>query len=398
VSIRAAARTSCFRLCWLAIIVGVGVSLRADDRIVIDAKLNGQPFKLAFDTGAGALIVFRTFAEQRGLKISAPSPDAKVEPGKIPMGLSEPVTIEFEGSGQSITGQLSVLDDPSILNFFDIDGVIGWPVIRKNVWSLKGSTLQMTRLDEVPTETSRWSKLRERQDWETLCLELPKTGQGYPQYLGIDTGSDDDVELAPEAWKKWRTAHSKQPVTLEAYYMPGVNFVTGEIAWADEIDLGGLVLRGVKLRVMNQTEIAVDPPGTIAVLGLGAMKRLDSILDGKNGFAYLQPLRTPAPAPVHNLLGAVFVPADAQDGDDLLAHVAKNSPAEKAGVRNGDVLLKIDQRDVTSWRTEPGILPLRRFFEQAPGTKLQLTLRRNGKVVSIDAVLRNILGPEAKSR
>ena len=79
--------------------------------------------------------------------------------------------------------------------------------------------------------------------------------------------------------------------------------------------------------------------------------------------------------------------------NDLVAHVVKNSPADKAGLRDGDILVKIDQLDVTVWRTQPEILPLCRFWEQAPGTKLRLALRRNEVPVVAEVELRNILGP-----
>jgi len=85
------------------------------------------------------------------------------------------------------------------------------------------------------------------------------------------------------------------------------------------------------------------------------------------------------------------VPLDPQTTNDLLAHVAKDSPAAQAGIRDGDVLLKIDQLDVTPWRTQPG------FFHSTDfgpgfGDETSLTLRRGGKTIAIDVMLRNISG------
>jgi C-terminal processing protease CtpA/Prc len=61
----------------------------------------------------------------------------------------------------------------------------------------------------------------------------------------------------------------------------------------------------------------------------------------------------------------------------LVAHVVKDSPAYRGGVRDGDILLKVGLRNVTLWRIDPSILPLSRFWNQPAGTKVKLTLKRN---------------------
>jgi C-terminal processing protease CtpA/Prc len=88
------------------------------------------------------------------------------------------------------------------------------------------------------------------------------------------------------------------------------------------------------------------------------------------------------------------VPQDSQS-DDLVAHVIKSSPGYDAGIRNGDVLLKIGHLDCTLWRIDPNVLPLSRFFNAAEGTKLELMLRRGDKVFETTAALQNILPPDA---
>src|SRR5690242_15954824 len=81
--------------------------------------------------------------------------------------------------------------------------------------------------------------------------------------------------------------------------------------------------------------------------------------------------------------------------DDLIAHVVDGSPAHEAGIRNGDVLLKIADLDVTRWRTDPTVLPLSRFWQEPAGTKLRLTIRRGNETPEISVLLRNILPPSA---
>jgi C-terminal processing protease CtpA/Prc len=85
------------------------------------------------------------------------------------------------------------------------------------------------------------------------------------------------------------------------------------------------------------------------------------------------------------------------EGGDLVARVINGSPAFAAGIRNGDVLLKVGGLDATKWRTDPKVLPLSRFWEGPPGTRLELTLKRGASTFKSTPVLRQILSPDTGS-
>jgi hypothetical protein len=363
----------------------------ADDRILVEAKINGEPIKLAFDTGAAELVIFRAMAEKLGVKVLPPPPDIAPKPGEVVISRTEPLKIEL--FGQTSEARIGVFDHPAALPP-DVDGLLGWSNVRQNIWYLSGSSLKFRGLPTVPAEAASWTKLRQVRDRpQQLCLELDRAASAPPAYLGIDTGASSGVRLSPGAWADWRARHPAQLGTLDAYYMPGAGLVVAEEFWAKDIDLGGLVLHDVPVVRMNEAEVNRYPPGTLAVLGLNAMKRMDAVLDGPADAAYLLPLAT-SPRPYdHNRLGAVFVPVDVERSNDLVAHVAPGSPAAAAGVRDGDALLMIDQMDVTPWRTKPGILPLSRFWNQPPGTKMRLTLRRGHQTLVVPVVLATIVGP-----
>ena len=141
------------------------------------------------------------------------------------------------------------------------------------------------------------------------------------------------------------------------------------------------------------TEEAGIPPGTYCILGLFALARLELVLDGPHSTALLWPSDNLAPSYQHNRMGAVFVPRSDRN-DDLIAIVAKGSPAEAAGISDGDVLVRVDKLELTKWRTTPGVLPLSRFWNMPAGTKLALTVRRGSKTIKLKVVLRDILAPK----
>ncbi len=363
-------------------------SQATEDRILLDATINGKKASLVFDTGASHLILFRKGAERLGLKVSVPPQDLKVAPGEVPVGTTE--ECEFALGTTHVRTSFKVFEPPSFLNM-GVDGAVGWQPIRYNIIQIDAAKKQAQWLAAAPPDTANWLKFRIRNQSRVLCLEIPGE-ESKGAVLTVDTGSSCGAALSPDLWRAWRAAHTNQPTTLLAGYVPGAGTVVVEESWARELTFGPLVLTEVPVMPSNVAEQAMGSPGFAASLGLAALRRLDVVIDGDLGIAYLRPKSGPAPPYDHNRLGAVFAPTS-MEGTDLVAHVIDGTPAAEAGIRNGDLLLKVGDLDATKWRTDPKVLPLSRFWEQPPGTKLGLTVKRGSQTLKFNAVLRQILGP-----
>jgi hypothetical protein len=361
----------------------------SEARILLDATINDKPARLLFDTGASDLILFRKGAERLGLKVSEPPRDVPVAPGQVQVGKSE--DCEFVLGKTRVRTSFKVFEPPSFLNM-GVDGAIGWQPIRYNLMQIDAGLKQARWLSNAPPESAAWLKFRIRSQARVLCLEIPGQEEN-PGVLTVDTGSSCGVALSPERWRAWTAAHTNQPATLLAGYMPGAGTVVLEERWARELTFGPLALTEVPIMLANVAEQAMAGPGFEASLGLAALRRLDLIIDGDLGIAYLHP-KSALPSPYeHNRLGAVFAPPN-MEGGDLVARVIDGTPAYEAGIRNGDVLLKVGDLDATKWRTDPKVLPLSRFWEGPPGTRLELTLKRGTTTLKKTAVLRQILSPD----
>jgi C-terminal processing protease CtpA/Prc len=71
------------------------------------------------------------------------------------------------------------------------------------------------------------------------------------------------------------------------------------------------------------------------------------------------------------------------NGQIVIGDVAKDSPAEKAGVNEGDEVIAVNKNFTQNLNTYKVIL-------QAPNEKIKLILRRNGELKEIEFRVRSI--------
>ena len=360
---------------------------QTDERLWVEARINGKPAHLAIDTAADDLGLFAEAAVRLGLSFTNAPKDARLGPGQVLAGTTEDCDVLF--SGTSYRTSLRVLEIPAELDM-DIDGVVGWSQLRSSTIRIDACQGTVTWLSNLPGDVTNWTKVEIETNSEVLRLKAPSR-RGNPSIIVVDTGDTHGARLSPNQWRDWKAAHTNQPMTLASYYNPFAGIVVAEEAWAKELPIGPVLLKGVPVMEADKASIVFGS----TTLGLAALKRLELIIDGKNGIAYLRARETPPPAYEHNRLGAVFVPLDFQS-QDLIGHVVEGSPAWEAGIRNGDVLLRIGELDATKWRTDPAVRS-KRFRTLPPGTKLELTLRRGKDVFKANVVLRQILSPETSS-
>jgi len=259
-----------------------------------NAVINGQPARFALDTGAPTTMLFSTGADRLDLKVTPPSVKAQVRASMnkgVALGSTDPVQVSL--GGQTFTTPLKVLKLPWYLpDSLGVDGLVGWAEIRDNILVFDGDKRTISSVANVPEETTGWLKLKVRQN-PHLFLELPRP-DGTTGIIMVDTGNPSGVSLPPAEWKTWRTAHPQAPSVSMTYYSPESGAVDGEIAWADEIALGALSLTDVAVQEADSSE-SREIRNYAGTIGLYALSRLDLVVDGKNGFAYLQP--KPAPGP-----------------------------------------------------------------------------------------------------
>lgn len=354
---------------------------------VTDAEINGHRVSLVVDTGAETSVLFRETAMRLGLKVAEWPSHQPVEPGRVAIGMAEECTVTIWD--KTLRGRFGVLDFPVFVRVKE-GGILGWPTIRNNVMHLDGLRLRV--LPAVPRHVSGWLRFPLRPNRNTLGIEIGSRA-GLTESVEVDTGGLFGVSLASREWRAEAASHPGRPKSLEAYYTPGAGLVVQEQAWADRVTVGPLTLTDVPIREANVSETGGKGPGYRATLGLAALRRLDLVVDGKNGVTYLQPKKTPGGPVPHNRLGAVFLPRDSGKSDELVAHVLEGGPAHEAGIRGGDILLRVGDVEVSRWAAGAA-LEVSRFWYRPAGTTLGLTLKRGDREFQATVGLRDLIGPD----
>jgi len=338
-------------------------------RFLVPAQINSQPATLAFDTGAETLFLFKPAAERLGLELPKIPSDVLRKGGKFPVVDTKPYDITIFNK----TSKLPIpVADFSVQS--DVDGCIGWPQFKTSIFQIDVANGIIRSLPQVPAEARQWTVFHIHPSSDVLCLELPK-----PNKLGVifvDTGSFSGVALNRDRWRAWTNANPHVAKTLLGYYMGGAGTVVAEEAWAENLSIGPLLLHDVPVHPASASESNAGSwqYPCQATIGLAALQRLDFIIDGPSGVAYVRPRKGPFPPYPHNRAGVIFTiqPPQKSKSGVLVAHVVENGPAYKAGIRNGDHLTGFNGKSITNANNGPTYFS----YTNPAGTKLNFTLKR----------------------
>jgi regulator of sigma E protease len=86
---------------------------------------------------------------------------------------------------------------------------------------------------------------------------------------------------------------------------------------------------------------------------------------------------------IYSLVFSIGIPIPVNT--PVVGEVAAGFPAQKAGVQPGDVILKVDEEEITQWVDLPSIIP------KSEGKEIQLTIKRGKEVITIRVTPRTVI-------
>jgi predicted aspartyl protease len=354
-------------------------------RLSTTFEINGHEVRMQIDTGSEDITLTRAAADRIGLKVDRRRSQEKVPEGLVPLQMSEECDLRLGGT--TTRRRLRVVELSSdMAAVFAYDGVVGWANLQRQILHMDIARHSFRSLERIPENMDGWTELELVRDLPVLAFRVG--GEDERAWMMVDTGATGGLSLTETRWRSWLRANRDAPATMQATVTPAHGVQASRIYWADRLRLGEFTVRDVP--------VAPSPPLDLkhyaGTLEMFALSRLEVIVDGPGGKTFVRPTMGPRRPYRHNRLGAVFTPGGPRQ-TDLVAHVIESGPAHQAGVRDGDVLLKIGERDVTNQRQDPSIFPLHRFWSQGAGTEIKLTLRRDEREFEVTARLRDLLPP-----
>ena len=257
------------------------------ETFLADVRINDKPACFAYDTGAGTTLVFTRSAKRLGLKVSKPPSSPKPAPGRVKIGHTE--LCRFAVGQETYRLKLPTLHVPWPWGRLMPDGLIGWPDLKDDFFTLDAAEDAIKRVDGLPQDTNGWTRLPLNRPAGVLALEIPRA-DGKTGVLQVDTGNAEGVSLSPARWKEWRATHRHARGGWHLNFMPGSGPAIGRWYEADNLAIGPLTWQRVTIRKArpNETGIVEGDDVFEASIGLAALRQLNLIIDLTNHMAYVR--------------------------------------------------------------------------------------------------------------
>jgi hypothetical protein len=342
--------------------------LASEERLTLNAKINGQTIRLAFDTGMPtALTILSLTAKRLSLK--------KEERN----GRKYAIFTIYIAGHEVVNAQALVTDS---IPFPDIDGVVGWPALLGNIWRIQWENMSLSIMSSIPKEIFSWKTLKLDTQSPTAAAFLSENSDGL---VYLDTGHTGGIALSESRWNNLVQENPHLPRTIKSGYLPAAGGIfSTELTLVNSFRLGFFEIPCVMIE-----KNVFRWPRLEAVLGIEALKHFDIVFELINAKIHLKERAYSLENFRYNRLGATFLPSSLES-DRLVARVLINTPAHRAGLRSGDILKKVDNIDMTRWRSDPEIWK-KDFWEGRPGTKYIIEVERGQERISFPVSLEEIL-------
>jgi len=312
--------------------------------IIIPVTMEGVAGFAMLDNGASSSVISRDFAKEQG-----------IGHGLIARSVIKTVTSGYElGQTAKITvGSIEEKVTPLLLDTEllamaagkDVLGIVGEEFFERHVVEIDFVARKMTLHDRRTYRPPAGVVSIPLRSAHTAKVMMPGSLDGEPgQVITFDVGSSsiamvDEGEIV-DAWlgegRPWTPTGSG--------IVRGGEFSRseGKLMSARSIGFAGLQLNDVPVTIMPEGFVS---PAHVS-LGVNALDRFHLVFDVGGRRMWLQPGEGHDKPFPHRLVGVTWFPSPDTSGLRISV-IAKNSPAEKAGLRMGDVIVKLGGQPAT---------------------------------------------------
>jgi predicted aspartyl protease len=356
----------------------------ANNHIYVDAKLNGRTFALLVDTGASNVI---TPTAARALKLRS------VGDGQVKGAGELTASASFTRVRSVLVGDVRLNDQlfavVPLEKLGDVEGVpfhgiLGYELFKRFVVRVDYPTRTLTLSDAAQGSIAN-TGVAIPFVFNGTVPEVAGSIDGVAASFDIDTGSRASVGL---------NSPFVQRHALRARFKPSVEAVTGwglggatrgTVARVRDLRLGSVAIKDVVVDMSLQRQGVLSHAAPAGSIGSGLLKRFVVTFDYQRQRLYL---RRHASSGERDAFDRSGLWINLGEGGFRVDGVVLGSPAARAGIANGDVIVSIDGRTSSSLALDDVRDRLR---DAAVGTRVVLTVRSGGRTRDAVIVLRDLI-------
>jgi hypothetical protein len=207
---------------------------------------------------------------------------------------------------------------------------------------------------------------------------------GVTGTFDVDAGSGAGLSLT-QSYADANGIVAKMPRTVNVTFARGIGgLMTGTAGRIRTFTIGGITFDRAIGTVVHATGGAFATPGLAGNIGADILRRFTVTIDAPGHALYLSK-NDAFGQPFTFTRTGMFV--DHASGAYVVADVAPDSPAQRAGIRAGDVLVAVDGKAASSLTVDQ----LKEFEVQPPGTVVHVNVLRAGRPLTFEMRLADLL-------
>jgi hypothetical protein len=360
------------------------IPIEFDGDVIVEAKLNGEgPFAFILDTGGHDIVTPEVSALLHLKPVGAGASGGSGE-GTMPLQFAQVDQMEIGGvtlRNQSFTVIPLPVDTTEQGARPPLAGILGLELFERFAMRLDygRKTLSFQSLSGYKHEGPGTAVPIFFTDDQPL---FDARIANVPGQIALDTGNSGTLIVQGV----WADGHGLQRQMKSGFPSLGYGMGGASQSWSSRVDLevAGSLFRGVIARYSKDQKGAFSSRTEAGNVGNDILAGFTLEFDYAHGEVWFEPASGHVPR-VFDRAGLSFFKEE-PDAFKISA-VAAGTPAAEAGLRTDDAITAIDGKSasqVSGW-------DLRRSMRAPPGTKVTLSLIRNGQPFTVAVILRELL-------
>jgi hypothetical protein len=324
-------------------------------KIIIDTMVNGKgPFPFVLDTASPPTIIDSDLAKELEIKLAPMGQVGGAGEGSTPASMAEHVTLEFGGISIERPMMMAVAINRRLRGFsgMEVRGLIGNDWVTKRVVAIDYEAKKLRVYDGegwdykgegtvVPTRIRSYTLVNG-------AVTPPGEGaEEIPVRFAIDTGAGLSAALNTPLVNRHKLLELETPMveTIVGYGLGGA--VMHHVARFAKLTLGDAAIENPIVTLSQDKGGALAMTQFEGIIGFEVLSKFTVTFDGPRHRMILEKNASYA-RPMETDMSGMVLAGDGEGGRLRVMHLVEGMPAAAAGVKLGDVLVRLDGKAVTA--------------------------------------------------